>query len=61
MREIAGALREMHHADIDDSLAGAYDRLSRSAGISDPTHLFVIHYAGGYVRSVKTLAELTGL
>ncbi|MGA8533903.1 MAG: FUSC family protein [Candidatus Tumulicola sp.] len=61
MREIAGALREMRHADIDDSLASAYDRLSQSTGISDPTHLFVVHYVGGYVQSVKTLAELTGL
>jgi uncharacterized membrane protein YccC len=61
MREIAGALREMRHADIDDSLAGAYDRLRQSTGINHPTHLFVVHYAGGYVRSVKTLAKLTQL
>ena len=61
MREIAEALREMRRADIDNSLADAYDRLSPGTEVSHPTHLFVIHYAGGYVQSVKTLAALTGL
>jgi hypothetical protein len=59
MREIAGALQEGRHADIDDSLADAYDRLSQSTESNDPTHRFVVHYAGGYVHSVKALAELT--
>jgi uncharacterized membrane protein YccC len=59
MREIAGALQAGRHADIDDSLADAYDRLSQGAESSDPTSRFAIHFAGGYVQSVKTLAALT--
>jgi uncharacterized membrane protein YccC len=59
MREIAGALQGDRHADIDDSLADAYDRLSRNAARSDPTHRFVIHYVGGYVNGIKALAQLT--
>ena len=59
MRQIAGALKEGRHANIDGSLADAYDRLSQSAESSDPTHRFVVRYAGGYVHSVKALAGLT--
>ena len=58
--EIVGALRDSRAATVDDTLEGAYDRLRQGAADStDPAYRFVVHYAGGYVRSVKTLAELT--
>lgn len=59
MHEIVAALQKNRHANIDDSLADAYERLSQSTENNDPTHRFVIDYAGGYVHSVKTLAALT--
>ncbi len=59
MREIAEALQERRHADIDGSLADAYDRLKQSTVSHDPTDQLAVHYAGGYVHSVKTLADLT--
>jgi len=59
MREIAAALRENRRAAIDDSLADAYDRVRQGAGGDDPAHRLVVHYAAGYVHSVKTLAGLT--